>query len=117
MELLRQRDFLPLFFGPGGSRLGAGPYTPRRGWPAPARNAIVPQIAPPGRLLEANGLLQVSFRAAFFVGPLLLAPLLAVFSLELVLALDVITFLTSAATLAAIRVRPTAQSGEPIGLR
>jgi len=84
---------------------------------SPARNAIVPQIAPEGRPLEANGLLQVSFRAAFFVGPLLLAPLLAVFSLELVFALDVITFLISAATLAAIRVRPAAQTGEPIGLR
>jgi MFS family permease len=84
---------------------------------SPARNAIVPQIAPAGRLLEANGLLQVSFRAAFFVGPLLLAPLLAVLSLELVLALDVITFLTSAATLAAIRLRPAARTGEPMGLR
>ena len=47
---------------------------------SPARNALVPQIAPPERLLEANGLLQVSFRAAFFVGPLLLAPLLAGFA-------------------------------------
>jgi deazaflavin-dependent oxidoreductase (nitroreductase family) len=83
---------------------------------SPARNAIVPQVAPAGRLLEANSLLQISFRAAFFVGPLLLAPLLAVLSLEAVLALDVITFLTSAATLAAIRVRPAAQTGEPIGL-
>jgi MFS family permease len=84
---------------------------------SPARNALVPQIAPAERLLEANGLLQVSFRAAFFVGPLLLAPLLAVFSLELVLALNVITFLVSAATLAAIRLRPAARSGQPVGLR
>src|SRR5919204_80524 len=38
---------------------------------APARNAIVPEIVPAERLLEANGLLQVAFRAAFFVGPLL----------------------------------------------
>lgn len=84
---------------------------------APARNAIVPQIAPAERLLEANGLLQVAFRAAFFVGPLLLAPLLAVASLEVVLALDVLTFLTSAATLAAIRVRPAAHPRQRIGLR
>jgi Transmembrane secretion effector len=70
-----------------------------------------------GQLLEANGLLQVAFRAAFFVGPLLLAPLLAVGSLELVLALDVLTFLASAATLAAIRPRPAAQAERPIGLR
>src|SRR5213592_2273218 len=68
---------------------------------APARNAIVAQIVPSEQLLEANGLLQVAFRAAFFVGPLLLAPLLAFASLEVVLALDVLTFLASAATLAA----------------
>jgi MFS family permease len=68
-------------------------------------------------LLEANGLLQVSFRAAFFVGPLLLAPLLTVLSLELVLALNVATFLASAATLAVIQVRPAAPSGQPVGLR
>jgi MFS family permease len=84
---------------------------------APARNAIVPQVAPPGELLAANGLLQVAFRAAFFVGPLLLAPLLAVGSLELVLALDVLTFLISAATLAALRVRPAAAPAQPLGLR
>ena len=43
---------------------------------APARNALVPQIASAERLLVANGLLQVAFRSAFFVGPLLFAPLL-----------------------------------------
>jgi MFS family permease len=84
---------------------------------APARNAIVPQIVPTERLLEANGLLQVAFRAAFFVGPLLVAPLLAVASLELVLALNVLTFLASAATLAVIRARPGARAEELLGLR
>ena len=84
---------------------------------APARNAIVPQIVPAERLLAANGLLQVAFRAAFFVGPLLLAPLLAVASLDLVLALDVLTFLASAATLAAIRARPAARAEHRVGLR
>src|SRR5262249_35167401 len=38
---------------------------------APARNALVSQIASAERLLVANGLLQVAFRSAFFVGPLL----------------------------------------------
>src|ERR687887_448260 len=84
---------------------------------APARNAMVPQIVPAERLLEANGLLQVAFRAAFFVGPLLLAPLLAVASLQVVLALDGLPFLASAATPAAIRVRPAARPEQPIGLR
>ena len=46
-----------------------------------------------------------------------MAPLLAVFSVEVVLALDVLTFLISAGTVAAIRVRPAARTGEPIGLR
>ena len=84
---------------------------------APARNAIVAQMVPTERLLEANGLLQVAFRAAFFVGPLLLAPLLAVASLQVVLALDGLTFLASAATLAAIRVRPDARAEPRLGLR
>jgi MFS family permease len=90
--------------------LAGAPFTP-------ARNAIVTQIAPPGRLLEANGLLQVSFRSAFFVGPLLLAPLLAIASMELVLAIDAFTFLVSAATLGATHPRPTARAVQPIGLR
>jgi len=84
---------------------------------APARNAYVPQIVPPDRLLEANGLLQVAFRAAFLVGPLLLAPLSAVASLQLILALNVLTFLASAATLAAIHARPAARVETPLGLR
>src|ERR687888_1942780 len=77
---------------------------------APARNAIVPQIVSAERLLEANGLLQVAFRAAFFVGPMLLAPLLAVASPQLGVGLDVLTFLASAATLAALRARPVAHA-------
>jgi MFS family permease len=84
---------------------------------APARNAIVPQVVAPEQLLQANGLLQVAFRAAFFVGPLLLVPLLAVGSLQLVLALDVLTFLASAASLAALHVRPVSRAEQPIGLR
>jgi hypothetical protein len=61
--------------------------------------------------------LQVAFRAAFFVGPLLLAPLLAIASMGVVLALDALTFIVSAATLAAIRVGPARPAGERLGLR
>ncbi|MFB6436588.1 MFS transporter [Streptomyces sp. NPDC056411] len=82
----------------------------------PARNAMVPQIVRAEDLLQATGLLHVAFRAAFFVGPLLLAPLLAVSSLTLVLALDVLTFLVSAATLAAVRVRRPAGPRHRTGL-
>jgi hypothetical protein len=69
----------------------------------------------PERLVEANGLLQVAFRSAYFVGPLLLAPLLAVASMPLVLALDAATFLVSAATLARMHVPHVA--AERVGLR
>jgi len=80
---------------------------------APARNAIVTQIVPADRLQQANGLLQVAFRAAFFVGPLMLAPLLAFGSLQSALVVNGLTFLGSAAAVAAIRVtRPAPTSGQ-----
>ena len=80
---------------------------------APARNAIVTQIVPADRLQQANGLLQVAFRAAFFVGPLMLAPLLAAGSMRAVLVVDGLTFLGSAAAVAAIRVtRPVLAAGQ-----
>ncbi len=84
---------------------------------APARNAIVPQIVPAGLLQQANGLLQVAFRAAFFVGPLVLAPILAVSSLTAALALDGLTFLISASAVAALRLRRPARHGRQSGLR
>jgi MFS family permease len=84
---------------------------------APARNAIVPQIVPPALLQQANGLLQVAFRAAFFVGPLVLAPVMAVASLTAAVALNGLTFLLSAAAVAALRVRAPARRGRPTGLR
>ena len=84
---------------------------------APARDAIVARIAPADALVKANGLLQVSFRAAFFVGPLLLAPLLAVASLPVVLLLDALTFAVSAITIAAIDTPHTVPVREPHGLR
>jgi MFS family permease len=84
---------------------------------APARNALVPHLIPREALLAANGLLQVAFRAAFFVGPLLLAPLLAIASMGVVLALDAVTFIVSAVTLAAIRVGPARPAGERLALR
>ncbi|MEU6231103.1 MFS transporter [Streptomyces sp. NPDC047042] len=84
---------------------------------APARNAIVTQIVPADRLQQANGLLQVAFRAAFFVGPLMLAPLLAHGSLRAALLVNGLTFLASAGAVAAIRVtRPVLAAG-PVGLR
>lgn len=83
---------------------------------APARNAIVTQIVPDDRLQQANGLLQVAFRAAFFVGPLLLVPLLAFGSLQSALVVNGLTFLGSAAAVAAIRVTRPAPTGAQMGL-
>jgi MFS family permease len=84
---------------------------------APARNAIVTQIVPADRLQQANGLLQVAFRAAFFVGPLMLAPLLAYGSMRAALVVNGLTFLGSAGAVAAIRVtRPVLAAGQA-GLR
>jgi MFS family permease len=76
---------------------------------APARDALVTRVAPAGALVTANGLLQVSFRSAFFVGPLLLAPLLAVTTMPVVLILDALTFAVSASTLGAIHLPPAAR--------
>jgi len=84
---------------------------------APARNALVARIAPAGALVAANGLLQVSFRAAFFVGPLLLAPLLAIASMPVVLTLDALTFAVSAVTITAIDAPPAAPARARPGLR
>ncbi|MBM4791293.1 MFS transporter [Streptomyces sioyaensis] len=83
---------------------------------APARNAIVPQIVPAGRLQQANGLLQVAFRATFFVGPLMLAPLLTYGSLQLALVINGLTFVVSAGAVAAIRVARPASTGGRVGL-
>ena len=71
---------------------------------APARNALVPEVVGASALLSANGLLQVSFRAAYFVGPLLLAPLVTFFSLPVVFLVDATTFICSIVTLALMRI-------------
>src|SRR6516165_6123040 len=84
---------------------------------APARDALVARIAPAGALVTANGLLQVSFRAAFFVGPLLLAPLLAIASMPVVLTLDALTFAVSAITLTAINLPPVSPARPRPGMR
>jgi hypothetical protein len=84
---------------------------------APARDAIVARIAPAEALVTANGLLQVSFRSAFFVGPLLLAPLLAIAPMPVVLILDALTFAVSAVTVGAIDLPRTAPEHSRTGLR
>lgn len=79
---------------------------------APARNALVPAVAGERSLLQANALLQVSFRSAYFVGPLLFAPAQALFGLSGVFVLDIATFACSALTLSAMRL-PRLQREDP----
>jgi MFS family permease len=83
---------------------------------APARNALVPSVVGEESLLQANALLQVSFRSAFFVGPLLFAPAQALFGLSGVFVLDIATFVCSALTLTLMRLRPMRQERERPGL-
>jgi hypothetical protein len=71
---------------------------------APARNALVPAVAQGRSLLQANAILQVSFRSAYFVGPLLFAPAQALVGLSGVFVLDIATFVCSALTLALMRL-------------
>jgi len=79
---------------------------------APARNALVPSVAGEHSLLQANAILQVSFRSAYFVGPLLFAPAQALLGLTGVFILDIATFVVSALTLTAMRL-PRLRSDEP----
>jgi MFS family permease len=83
---------------------------------APARNALVPAVAGEQSLLQANALLQVSFRSAYFVGPLLFAPAQALVGLSGVFVLDIATFVCSALTLLLMRLRQVRPEGSATNL-
>jgi MFS family permease len=73
-----------------------------------ARFAIVPQLVNRERLVGANALLQLGYRCAFAVGPLLLAAAGRGLSLSSILMADALSFLFSAATIrAALLPAPT----------
>lgn len=79
----------------------------------PARLALVPQVVPAANLVRANGILQACFMASFWIGPLLLGPLLTVTAMPGVAAANAVTFAVSAATLAAMPQIPAAAAGTP----
>lgn len=83
---------------------------------APARDALVPQVVGTEDLLTANALLQISFRSAFFVGPLLLAPLISLFPFPDVFYADVATFICSFVMLAMMHIPPTSSAPTRLGL-
>lgn len=63
----------------------------------------MPSVVPASQLAAANGLLQASFRAAFFAGPLLLAALSAALPPPGLFLVCAAGFLASVVTLAAMR--------------
>ncbi|HEU0114772.1 MAG TPA: MFS transporter [Thermomicrobiales bacterium] len=68
-----------------------------------AQFAAIPSLVPTDDLVAANGRIQASFSAAAVVGPLLAGLLLAVMPVADIFTLDALSFLISAASLAAIR--------------
>jgi DHA3 family macrolide efflux protein-like MFS transporter len=68
----------------------------------PARDALLPALAPPARLAHANALLQTSWQLAFLIGPALAGVLLPYSGLVHLFSIDALTFLVSLAAVAAI---------------
>jgi MFS family permease len=72
----------------------------------PSSYAILPDILSDDELPAGNALNTALESAAGFIGPALAGLVIAVFSSGVALGLDAVTFLISAATLLAIRLRP-----------
>jgi predicted MFS family arabinose efflux permease len=72
----------------------------------PALSGLIPQLAPPARLGDANALLSVASAAARIVGPALAGLLIAATSPAVVVAADAATFGASVTALALLRVPP-----------
>jgi MFS transporter, DHA3 family, macrolide efflux protein len=88
----------------------------------PAKNALVPAITPPVRLVQVNALLSGTRQVLFIAGPALGGALVATFGEMSVFWVDAVSFLLSAAVLARMRTsgrieestRPAAED-EPKG--
>ena len=61
----------------------------------PARDALIPDIAPKGRLTLVNGLIQTSWQLAMFIGPLMAGLVLPFIDLIDLFHFDAATFLLS----------------------
>src|ERR671922_926387 len=72
----------------------------------PASTALIPQVVSGPRLQQANALLSLSQSATNIFGPAASGAIVAAASPGLVFAIDAVTFLVSAAFLAAMRVAP-----------
>jgi len=71
---------------------------------APALGGLTPQLAPPGRLADANAALVVAQSAAQVIGPALAGVLIAVTGPAVVIAVDAGTFGVSVIALSRLRV-------------
>ncbi len=74
----------------------------------PALGALPPQIAPPGRLADANALLGVAQSVAKVAGPALAGVLIAATSPAVVIAVDAASYGISVVALALLRACPMA---------
>lgn len=69
---------------------------------APAAQAAIPLLVRPEALGRANGLGQLGPAVGIVIGPLLAAPLVAMWGIEAVLVVDVVTFAVAVSTLAVV---------------
>ncbi|MHA2000630.1 MAG: MFS transporter [Promethearchaeota archaeon] len=60
---------------------------------SPASNAIIPLMVPQDKLSRINGIRNLSNGLIFIIGPVVAASLMAIFSVEQILWLDIITFI------------------------
>lgn len=70
----------------------------------PAATGLIPQTVSAARLQQANASLNLSHSAAFMIGPIVSGVVVALAGSGWVFAFDAVTFLVSAAFLAALRV-------------
>ncbi len=79
----------------------------------PARNAVLPALVPPDRLLQANTMLQASYILALVAGGISAGFFVERFGPYAAFLLDSATFLISAITLAGIRLPASANRPQP----
>jgi predicted MFS family arabinose efflux permease len=71
----------------------------------PAAGALVPRVAPPDGLQQANALYSLAFSSSIAVGPALAAPLLAGFGVDALLLIDGATFAVASVLLLTLGLR------------
>ena len=83
---------------------------------APAQSVTIRTYVPPNGLIAANALMQTAMMGNRIIGPTIAGILVATFGANLCYALDVVSFLASAAligTVAIVRPKAAAQPGAP----